>query len=200
LIYFLIIFIYSLLLSNICSSPNIIGICIGHIELAIHKPLDSSYLCWNCRGLGNLWTVREFHHLVKTKHPHILFLMETRMKNCSLQKLRVRFGFQGLFTVDPVGLSGGLAFFWRDSEEVEIQNYSRRHINASICLENSATPWSFTGFYGHPDRSMREESWKLLSHIGSLQLEAWLCMGDFNEIVDQTEKVGGRLRATKPNE
>jgi len=26
-------------LSDICSSPNIIGICLGHIELAIHKPI-----------------------------------------------------------------------------------------------------------------------------------------------------------------
>jgi exonuclease III len=125
-------------------------------------------ICWNCRGLGNLRTARELHHLVKTKHPHILSLMETRMKNCSLQRLRVQFGFQGLFAVDLVGLSGGLALFWRDNNAIEVQNYSRRHISARIRTESLATPWSFTGFYGLPDRSLREESWKLLSHIGSL--------------------------------
>jgi hypothetical protein len=37
-----------------------------------------------------------------------------------------------MFTVDPVGRSGGLAFFWKDLREVEIINYFLRHIGAKI--------------------------------------------------------------------
>jgi len=61
--------------------------------------------------------------LVKEKKPKLLFLMETKLKTRSMQRLKHKFGFTGLFTVDPVGRSGGLALFWLDSEEVTIHNF-----------------------------------------------------------------------------
>lgn len=62
-----------------------------------------SLLCWNCRGVGNSWTIRELHRLVKTKKPHFLFLIETKVKSEVLQRIRCSLGFVGLFQVDPVG-------------------------------------------------------------------------------------------------
>jgi hypothetical protein len=64
----------------------------------------------------------------------------------------------------------------------------------TISLASSNFSWTFTGFYGNPDRKLQEESWRLLSHLGFLSRPAWLCIGDFNEIVDQSEKVGGAVR------
>jgi hypothetical protein len=49
----------------------------------------------------------------------------------------------------------------------------------------------FTGFYGHPDPSRRHESWDLLTHLKGFTPDPWLCVGDFNEVVEQSEKVGG---------
>jgi hypothetical protein len=63
--------------------------------------------------------------------------METRLRNLKMQTLRVSLGFEGLFTVEPVGTGGGLAFFWMNSREVEVLNYSTRHICAQISLEGS---------------------------------------------------------------
>jgi hypothetical protein len=51
-----------------------------------------------------------------------------------------------------------------------------------------------TGFYGNPDRAKREGSWQLLQHLSTLSLSEWVCMGDFNEIFDNSEKVGGAWR------
>ncbi|XP_062158001.1 uncharacterized protein LOC133865598 [Alnus glutinosa] len=99
-----------------------------------------------------------------------------------------------MFTVDPVGRSGGLALFWMDTEEVTIQNFSFRHINAMVTLRGSVHQWKFTGFYGNPDCALRGESWSLLAQLSQLIPDDWLCLGDFNEIADQTEKVGGRVR------
>jgi hypothetical protein len=77
---------------------------------------------------------------------------------------------------------------------VEILNFSLRHITAKIISSGSNSPWLFTGFYGHPDRSKREESWHLLSHLSTLYSLDWLCVGDFNEIADPSEKVGGNTQ------
>lgn len=80
---------------------------------------------------------------------------------------------------------------WKHAKEVQIINYSQRHIMALITMANEEFSWTFTGFYGHPDHNLREQSWKLLSHLRTLSSPAWLCMGDFNEITNSKEKMGG---------
>ncbi len=40
--------------------------------------------------------------------------------------------FCWFFVVEPVGRSGGLALLWKEEKEVEIYNFSRRHINAIV--------------------------------------------------------------------
>ena len=80
---------------------------------------------------------------------------------------------------------------------VDIQNYSQRHINGIIQNQNFATLWKFTGFYGHPDVNKRQEAWSLLQFLARLTPEPWLCIGDFNEVLTQLEKWGGRERPVK---
>jgi hypothetical protein len=99
-----------------------------------------------------------------------------------------------MFVVDLVRRSGGLALCWKDNDLVEIQNFSRRHINAIIRLTAGEPGWKVTGFYGHPVWTKRHESWSLLHHLQNYLPHAWLCVGDFNEITNQTEKVGTTLR------
>nr|POE92969.1 hypothetical protein CFP56_48115 [Quercus suber] len=57
--------------------------------------------------------------------------------------------------------------------------------------------WRLTGFYGHPDTNKREETWTLLESLGRSNTLPWLCLGDYNEILSQTEKAGGRLRPAR---
>jgi endonuclease/exonuclease/phosphatase family metal-dependent hydrolase len=40
-------------------------------------------------------------------------------------------------------------------------------------------------------RQNEHESWALLSHLRSFDPEPWLCIGDFNKVVEQSEKFGG---------
>lgn len=82
-----------------------------------------------------------------------------------MQKIRHKIGFEGMLIVDPVGRSGGLALLWKDDREVLIQNYSLRHISATITLLGSDFPWKLTGFYDNPNSAHREESWQLLSFL-----------------------------------
>jgi hypothetical protein len=81
------------------------------------------------------------------------------------------------------------------ASEVEIQTYSRRHISAMLEIGCTERPWHFTGFYGDPDRSRREASWRILAHLRPSTPAPWLCIGDFNEILDLSEKSGGGLRS-----
>ncbi|KAF5452148.1 hypothetical protein F2P56_027178 [Juglans regia] len=82
--------------------------------------------------------------------------------------------------------------------EVEILNYSQRHISAWITSEGGKKErWLLTGFYGNPETSMREESWQLLGSLKPIASSGWCVVGDFNEILTQDEKWGGRARPEK---
>jgi ribonuclease HI/exonuclease III len=148
-------------------------------------------ISWNCRGLGNPWTVRDLCRLVREKRPNMVFLMETILPSKRLEKIRVKTGFNHVFGVDCVGRSGGLAILWNDDSLIEIQNFSRRHINAVVRTTTNGQCWKFTGFYGNPEAGKRHESWSLMRHLNSLLPEKWLCCGDFNEISEESEKFGG---------
>jgi hypothetical protein len=62
--------------------------------------------------------------MVKEKKPIFLFLMETISNKRRMEWIRVKLGFAGLFAVDLVGRSGGVALLWREEKKLEIKNYS----------------------------------------------------------------------------
>jgi exonuclease III len=113
-----------------------------------------SLVSWNYRGLGNPQTVRDIHLMVNEKQPNLLFLMETKVQNSTMQKICASIGFKGMLTMEQVGRSRGLAFLWKDNREVMIQNYSLRHINAIVSLLGSDYSWKLTGFYGNPNSAL----------------------------------------------
>ncbi|KAL0443830.1 UNVERIFIED_CONTAM: hypothetical protein Slati_2105700 [Sesamum latifolium] len=92
------------------------------------------------------------------------------------------------------GKSGGLALLWQKSVTVLLQNFSNHHIDVSVQLEGSSVWWRFTGIYGESDTAQREQTWRLLSRLHAQSQRAWLCAGDFNEILDQSEIAGGPPR------
>uniref|UniRef100_A0A803QE56 CCHC-type domain-containing protein n=1 Tax=Cannabis sativa TaxID=3483 RepID=A0A803QE56_CANSA len=110
----------------------------------------------------------------------------------------LQFG-ERLWTVDRVGLSGGLLLLWRDDINLRIDSSSPGHIVAEVAGKDFC-PWTLTCFYGNPDASQRKFSWELLRKMRREIVGPWLCVGDFNEIVSLAEKTGGRLRASKAME
>jgi hypothetical protein len=102
-----------------------------------------------------------------------------------MEGIRVKLGYNGMFVVEPVGQSGGLALFWRDNQDLEIQNFTRRHINAIVKEMDTEVSWKLTCFYGHPVAAKRHESWALLEHLQNFRPQPWVCIGDFNEILTQ---------------
>jgi exonuclease III len=151
-------------------------------------------LSWNCRGLGNPWTVQDLCRMVRDKKPDVVFLMETKMRRRKMENIRIKLGFTCMFVVDCVGKSEGLSLFWGENMKVEIKNFSHRHIGATINEPGADLCWKFTGFYGHPEMPKRHEAWSLLKYLAQSDPLPWLCIGDFNEVANGTEKWGGSMR------
>ncbi|KAK1354392.1 hypothetical protein POM88_047648 [Heracleum sosnowskyi] len=98
-----------------------------------------------------------------------------------------------MWAVDREGISGGLLLLWNDKIKVNVLSWSKGHIHAILAGQNFL-PWFFTGFYGHPVPSLRSQSWDLLRKLEKDIYGAWICGGDFNEIVGNEEKFGGMQR------
>ncbi|VFQ61854.1 unnamed protein product [Cuscuta campestris] len=149
-----------------------------------------STICWNCRGLGNRRTVQEVAELISAKKPEFVFLMETKGSRVAAEELRVRIGFHGLFVVDSVGKSGGLAMLWRSNHTARLISYSRFHVDIEVLSLHSSS-WRLTGFYGNPRRDQRHFSWDLLRSLRDKSSLPWLVIGDFNDLCWAAEKRGG---------
>jgi hypothetical protein len=78
--------------------------------------------------------------------------METKRNKIKMEVIRGQLGYAGLFVVDPMGKERRTSTYYGErSKKLEIQNYSRRHINAIVNNIPTGVQWKLTGFYGHPE-------------------------------------------------
>ena len=120
----------------------------------------------------------------------MMFLMETRCNHKKMETWRVKLVFKGKLIVNSVGKVGGLCLFWTENVEVDLITYSQNHIDVKI-IQGRSYVWRFTRFYGHPEATERVHSWTLLRLIAGMANMSWLRMGDFNEILYDSKKLGG---------
>ena len=167
----------------------------GGCSAALPGAMNS--LSWNCRGLGNLRSVRALQDMVCRWKPKIVFLMETKSKIKWMEKIKNRIDFGNGLIVPNKGRSGGVALLWTREVNLDISSYSGNHIDAIVRETECNFKWRITGFYGHLETHWRYESWCLLAFLHSQYQLPWLCLGDFNEILSITKKAGG---ATRPQQ
>jgi exonuclease III len=151
-------------------------------------------LSWNCRGLGNFQTVHALRGLVNRNDPKIVFLMETKINSLRMEGVRRTIGFENGLSIPSEGKSGGLALLWRQGYEVVINSYSKYHIDSVVKVKTTDDIWRVTGFYGHPETSQKETTWRLLESLNNQSNVPWVCVGDFNEILENREKTGRAIR------
>ncbi|XP_035545024.1 uncharacterized protein LOC118348144 [Juglans regia] len=89
--------------------------------------------------------------------------------------------------------------------KASVEEFYRAETWDVSCLERGFQEFSddkvlLTGFYGFPDTTHRRDSWKLLRLLKPSVEMAWLCYGDFNELMHHHAKQGGARRPYKQME
>ncbi|KAF7127011.1 hypothetical protein RHSIM_Rhsim11G0149500 [Rhododendron simsii] len=142
-------------------------------------------------GLGRPLTFQILRGLCITHRPLVVFLMETKNKRDILEKIRRRLHFSNGSYVDPIGLSGGLALWWKDGVDVDIRYKSRNLFSCIIKWPSMSSKWLCSFVYAPPTWQQRVAFWDKLRRISEETKFPWLCVGDFNEVGSIWEKQGG---------
>ena len=152
-----------------------------------------SLVAWNCRGVGSPSTIPELKYLVRHFNPDILFLSETLAHGNKIEELRYLLGYDSCFHVDRTGRGGGLALFWRTAFNCQLIDFSNNHITVEV-TDTSLGTWRITGYYGYPHGSRRIDAWNFLRHLSDRFAGPWCIFGDFNDILEASEKRGRTIR------
>ena len=128
---------------------------------------------------------------MKEQAPDICFLMETRLDIEGIKQWCSELPLKSRFVVKKSGMRGGLAMLWKDNISLDVFKFSGNQISAWL-TESDGFKWLLTGFYGWPEVKDCYKSWTLLSHIYSYVDGAWMCIGDFNEMLSSAEKLSCR--------
>ncbi|XP_042983163.1 uncharacterized protein LOC122312584 [Carya illinoinensis] len=130
--------------------------------------------------------------------PDVLFLQETRLSSRVFDSCKFLLNFPNCLAVGSSGRKGSLALLWGREVDLSILSFSPHHFHAVITdVSFRLGRWFFTTFYGCPETHLRFRSWALLRSLCCPPGEAWLIMGDFNEILYQHEKKGGKPRPAR---
>lgn len=91
---------------------------------------------------------------------------------------------------DCDGKSGGLAIFWRKEIDLHVRGITRLYIDADV-KEVDGSLWRLTGFSRDPATEKKALSWRALRTLNAARRRPWLVVGDFNEVLMESEKEGG---------
>ncbi|KAF7152387.1 hypothetical protein RHSIM_Rhsim01G0140300 [Rhododendron simsii] len=128
--------------------------------------------------------------LLCKNHPSIVFLMETKNNKVFLETIRHKLGFNSGTYVKPVGLSGGLALWWKTEVDIDIETSSKNIVHTKISNNSNSYVWAASFIYGCPNREGRDQVWENLRGIWRSEILPWFGIGDFNEILSTEDKMG----------
>ncbi|KAG5524194.1 hypothetical protein RHGRI_031004 [Rhododendron griersonianum] len=117
--------------------------------------------------------------------------METKNNKAFLEAICRKLGFNFSHYVDPVGLFGGLALWWKNEVEIDIDNSTKNIVHSVISEKSNSAVWATSFIYGCPNKDGRDQVWEDLRCIGRSEFLPWLFIGDFNEILSTSDKLGG---------
>jgi hypothetical protein len=119
--------------------------------------------------------------------------METQISKYRVENLHFSLGFDAGFAVNSSGRSGDLGLFWNNGVDVSIKKFSNYHIDMMV-NEQGKEPWRISFIYREPNRSLRWHTWNIMKQMRSDSFLPWVCIGDFNEILEKEEQFGPNIR------
>ncbi|KAM0955247.1 hypothetical protein EV1_023409 [Malus domestica] len=152
-------------------------------------------LAWNCQGIGGDLTVDNLLEQNRIHTPDIVILLETKNKSSRYSFLKNKMNLEFMHAVEPRGIGRGLCVLWRHASQVVWIKSRDFMIEAEIWDDCKQCAWHLCAIYASTDEKKRRDQWMSLSQRISRAGERCLLIGDFNDILSNDEKEGGKYRS-----
>ncbi|CAA7045733.1 unnamed protein product [Microthlaspi erraticum] len=120
--------------------------------------------------------------------------METKNANNFVLKELNQLNYDHIALVPPhTRGGGGLALLWKKEIELKVLSQCDNFIDTEVHFQGKLFMATFV--YGEPEKANRKEMWNTLMAKTEGRELPWFLTRDFNEILDNSEKVGGPARA-----
>ncbi|KAI9097782.1 hypothetical protein K1719_025553 [Acacia pycnantha] len=149
-------------------------------------------------GLAQMtWTqlMRSFFSQIRTisksSRPSVLVLSETKTEKENSFRCLAKLGYDCLTFVPSLGRSGGLLVAWKkDLISISMLGKDRQFIHLH-CSVNGMQSFALTAIYAVPNDSLKQVLWQRLEGIAASTFIPWVAVGDFNDILNSGERIGG---------
>nr|XP_027122295.1 uncharacterized protein LOC113739247 [Coffea arabica] len=122
----------------------------------------------------------------------MVFLSETKNRFRYMKKVQDMLRYDESVIVEAMDRKEGMALFWNHDIQVRKMVTTALTIEALVIDPDTQVEWWFIGVYMSCDANIRKEQWKVLTLRQQLWGDKWLLAGDFNDILFNEEKWGGR--------
>ena len=146
-------------------------------------------LGWNCQGICNASIVRALGAQIKRVKPNVIFLSETKANEERMEVVKNVIKFDNKFVVEAKGSAGGLCMFWKNGVTIKEMEFNKNLI--AVEISDSILDWLLVGFYGPPYYTKKKKAWGNLMALLEAHQGPWVCVGDFNCILNEEEQIGG---------
>ncbi|XP_035545422.1 uncharacterized protein LOC118348263 [Juglans regia] len=149
-------------------------------------------LAWNCRGIARSTAIRSLRAKIRIYNPDVIFLSETLLSSCENASIVNRLGFTFFVHSPPTKKWGGLLLLYRPGFDIELVNISANMISALVYSDPVHVPWLLNLVYCPAAVNQKQWFWDMLSQTTDSFSGPSLAIGDFNSILSQSEKFGGK--------
>ncbi|KAL3520268.1 hypothetical protein ACH5RR_018417 [Cinchona calisaya] len=111
-----------------------------------------------------------------------------------MEKVKRILAFEDISVVEALNKAGGMIMIWKSDIVVEEVLQTAFTIEAKIVDKKEGMQWWFIGIYANSNASIRRQKCKALERRKLVWSTRWVLAGDFNDILSNKEKWGGRIR------
>jgi hypothetical protein len=120
-------------------------------------------------------------------------LSETKLDEKGMTRFKRILEMGDMVVVDSEEKGGGELLCCGGGIDVSLRSKSKLHIDVDV-KEANGRVWQFTRVYGESHSDQKFRTWEMLRGLSTPSDGPWLCAGDFNEILYNHEKEGGKCR------
>ena len=149
-------------------------------------------ITWNCRGALKPKFKQTMVDLISWHNPMVMVITETRVSGYRAEEIIQGLPFDGFAMSETIGFVGGIWLLWKSSlVQVEVLSPFEQEIHTFLQVHSLPSSWLISAIYASPKFKNRCILWDNLKKVSDHHNLPWILMGDFNDVLEESEKFGG---------